>query len=177
MSNFSKNIVALRKAKKLTQKQVAMAVGVDEETYQKLEFEMEEPNLQTLTRLAGFYEVDAVDLKNGHLNITAPVKETFGEVKRFVNDTTSDDLRSARSTKSGNISPKSRAVTACLAYFLGVFGAHNFYLQKTGRGIAQLVLSLLCIGLVITAVWAFIEFVMALCGSLTDSDGKEVKKW
>lgn len=36
---------------------------MDEENYQKLEFDMMEPDLQMLTRIADFYEVDAYDLK------------------------------------------------------------------------------------------------------------------
>lgn len=60
---FFKKSSCLRKVKKLTQKQASIAIGVDEENYQKLEFDTMEPDLQMLTRIADFYEVDAYDLK------------------------------------------------------------------------------------------------------------------
>ena len=50
---------------------------------------------------------------------------------------------------------------ACVAYalwfFLGYFGAHNFYLRRTGVAVAQLVLTLTIIGLVINFFWHFID--------------------
>lgn len=71
--------------------------------------------------------------------------------------------------------PKSWVIAALLAFFLGSFGVHNFYLGYTKRGATQLVLvlfgyltSLLLIGLPIVfgvAVWAFIEFIMILVRS------------
>lgn len=71
--------------------------------------------------------------------------------------------------------PKSKLTAALLAFFLGMFGVHNFYLGNTSRGIIQLamfgvgfVLSFFAIGAVILAglwVWVVIEFVMILAGS------------
>lgn len=62
MSSFSKNLISLRKSKSLTQQQAAIAVGLDFETYQKLEFAMIEPDLDTINKVANFFEVDAADL-------------------------------------------------------------------------------------------------------------------
>lgn len=80
--------------------------------------------------------------------------------------------------------PKSWVVAAVLAFFLGSFGAHNFYLGYRNRGLTQLVLYLagwvtafIIIGLpVIFAVqiWAFIEFLMILVRGgkyATDANG------
>lgn len=72
--------------------------------------------------------------------------------------------------------PKSKVAAALLAFFLGCFGIHNFYLGFTGRGVAQLlitVLSLSCgYGVIITWIWAFIEFILILTGSITDKFGR-----
>ncbi len=40
--------------------------------------------------------------------------------------------------ESENISPKSRLAAALLCFFLGVFGAHRFYLKKNGTAILMI---------------------------------------
>lgn len=54
---------------------------------------------------------------------------------------------------------KSRTKAVLLALFLGVFGAHNFYLGYTGKAMAQLLISLLSLGTlaVLSALWGFAE--------------------
>jgi len=44
-----------------------------------------------------------------------------------------------------------------LWFFLGLFGAHNFYLGRTGVAVAQLILSITIIGMLITIVWAIVD--------------------
>ena len=61
--------------------------------------------------------------------------------------------------------PKQWIVAVLLAFFLGCLGVHNFYLGYTTRGVVQLVLSLTFIGLIVTGIWAFIEFIMILMRS------------
>lgn len=56
---------------------------------------------------------------------------------------------------------RSRVGAALFAFFLGGFGAHKFYLGKTGMGILYLIF---CWTL-ITSFIAFIEFIMLLCMS------------
>jgi TM2 domain-containing membrane protein YozV len=73
--------------------------------------------------------------------------------------------------------PKSKIAAALLAFFLGCLGIHNFYLGYTGRGVAQLLITLLgsCafgIGAIITWIWSFIEFILILTGSLRDKFGR-----
>ncbi len=73
------------------------------------------------------------------------------------------------------VRPKSKAVAAVLAFFLGGTGIHNFYLGNVGRGIIQLLMllvgSLLAIFgigfllLVPLSIWVIIEFIMILVGS------------
>ena len=53
---------------------------------------------------------------------------------------------------------------ACIAYvlwfFLGYFGAHNFYLKRTGAAVAQLILTLTIVGLLITFFWHLVDAVL-----------------
>lgn len=70
--------------------------------------------------------------------------------------------------------PKQLLVGVLLALFLGVFGVHNFYLGHTGRGVAQLLITVLTLGLgsIITGIWALIELIMMATGSLHDAQGR-----
>ena len=103
---------------------------------------------------------------------------------------------------AGAISPRSRLVTVLLAYFLGVFGAHRFYLGKTGMAVLGLVLAVggyvLMISGMISArgggappalfwagytmvaasgIWAFVEFIIGCIGRLKDKNGLPIKRW
>lgn len=62
------------------------------------------------------------------------------------------------------VARKNRFVAAIFAFFLGIFGVHNFYLKKTGRGVAQLLLTVLSFGILspIVGIWALIEAVLIL---------------
>jgi len=52
---------------------------------------------------------------------------------------------------------KTALVAYILWFFLGLFGAHNFYLERTGVAVAQLILSLIIVGLVITIFWVLVD--------------------
>jgi TM2 domain-containing membrane protein YozV len=75
------------------------------------------------------------------------------------------------------ISNKSRLAAALLAFFLGAFGIHNFYLGRINRGIAQLILTLLVITSFISYIWAIVEAVLITVGRYHDSDGAVVARW
>lgn len=64
-----------------------------------------------------------------------------------------------------------------LAFFLGVFGVHRFYVGKTGSGIAMLVLTLTLIGAVVSAIWATVDWILIVTGSFTDIEGRRLKRW
>lgn len=70
--------------------------------------------------------------------------------------------------------PKSKLAAALLAFFLGALGIHNFYLGYTGRGLAQLLITVLTAGygVIVTGIWAFIEFILILTGSIKDKFGR-----
>jgi TM2 domain-containing membrane protein YozV len=44
-----------------------------------------------------------------------------------------------------------------LWYFLGAFGGHRFYMKRTGSAVTMLILSILIVGLVVTAIWALVD--------------------
>ena len=64
---------------------------------------------------------------------------------------------------------KNRIVAALLAFFLGWFGAHKFYLGRIGQGILYLVFCWTAI----PAIIAFIEFIIYL----VTSDEEFAKKY
>jgi TM2 domain-containing membrane protein YozV/ribosomal protein L40E len=70
-----------------------------------------------------------------------------------------------------NVSPKSRLAVSLLAWFLGEFGAHRFYLGKIGTAIAML-FTLGGLG-----IWALIDFIYAVSGNMKDKEGKLIKNW
>ncbi|MFQ6778186.1 MAG: NINE protein [Alphaproteobacteria bacterium] len=80
-------------------------------------------------------------------------------------------------TGTKGASPKSRLVAFLLAFLVGIFGAHRFYLGKTGTAITQLVLTLTLFGMIISGIWALIDWIVILCGDMTDKDGKKVIDW
>jgi TM2 domain-containing membrane protein YozV len=69
------------------------------------------------------------------------------------------------------VSPKSRLATTLFAWFLGCFGVHRFYLGKVGTGLLML-FTLGGFG-----IWALIDFILAVSGLMTDSQGRRVKNW
>jgi TM2 domain-containing membrane protein YozV len=52
----------------------------------------------------------------------------------------------------------SMATAYVLGVFLGLFGAHRFYLDRKGSGIAMLLLSITVLGLLITIPWHIIDW-------------------
>lgn len=54
---------------------------------------------------------------------------------------------------------KSRAAYVIIGFLLGEFGIHNFYAGYTGRGIAQLLITILSFGLLfwVSWIWAVVE--------------------
>ena len=58
-----------------------------------------------------------------------------------------------------------------LCFFVGVFGAHRFYVGKVGTGIIQL-LTLGGLG-----IWAFIDFILIIVGAFTDKEGNKITQW
>ncbi len=73
---------------------------------------------------------------------------------------------------------RSKLVAALLAFFLGTFGIHNFYLGYTNRAVTQLLLTVLSCGMlaIVSQVWAIIEMVQLLTGTINmDATGCPLK--
>jgi len=58
-----------------------------------------------------------------------------------------------------------------LCFFLGILGAHRFYVGKIGTAILQIV-TLGGLG-----IWCLIDFIMIIIGKFTDKDGKALTQW
>lgn len=83
-------------------------------------------------------------------------------------------------TTNAMVSEKSKIVAAVLAFFLGGFGIHRFYVGKIGSGLVMLILWF--IGLFTfflptldVLVWSLIDFVIILCGGFKDGKGLPIK--
>ncbi len=72
-----------------------------------------------------------------------------------------------------NVSQYSKTTTLLLCLFLGGFGAHRFYVGKSGSAVALLLLTFCGLG----GIWAFIDLIMILTGSFTDNFGRYVSSW
>ena len=63
----------------------------------------------------------------------------------------------ARAMMLFQVNRKDMCAAYALWFFLGYFGAHNFYLKRTGVAVAQLILTLTIIGLVINFFWHIVD--------------------
>ncbi|MBX4336212.1 TM2 domain-containing protein [Bartonella raoultii] len=72
-------------------------------------------------------------------------------------------------------SQHSQILLAFASFFVGALGIHRFMVGKVGTGLVMLLLTLTIFLTPITAIWAFIDFIMILTGSFTDKDGHRVK--
>jgi TM2 domain-containing membrane protein YozV len=69
------------------------------------------------------------------------------------------------------MSEKSRLATLFLCAWLGLFGAHRFYVGKTGTGLIWL-LTFGCF-----FIGYIVDLVLVLTGQFYDKDGKPVVVW
>ena len=79
----------------------------------------------------------------------------------------------------GPVTYKSKVTAGVLGILLGSLGVHNFYLGYTGKGVAQLLLTVATcgVGAVVSEIWGFIEGIMILTGSInTDGRGLPLKE-
>ncbi len=86
--------------------------------------------------------------------------------------------------------PRSRWAAAAFGIVLGAFGVHNFYLGHTGKGIAQIAITIavygnVCSGILpeaaaflLAGLWGFIEGVLIAVGDVTkDANGNDLRQW
>lgn len=73
-----------------------------------------------------------------------------------------------------NTGAKSKLAAGLLGIFLGAWGIHNFYLGNAGKGVAQIIVTIITCG--IGGLWGFIEGILILAGSInTDANGNPLK--
>lgn len=58
-----------------------------------------------------------------------------------------------------------------LCFIFGVFGAHRFYVGKTGTAILM-IFTLGGLG-----IWAAIDLIMIIVGAFKDKDGQKITQW
>ena len=75
------------------------------------------------------------------------------------------------SSASVHFSVKTSQRARLLALLLGPFGAHRFYVGKTGTALLQL-FTLGGLGL-----WTLYDIVMIITGNFTDKDGEKITEW
>lgn len=71
----------------------------------------------------------------------------------------------------GPPSGKSKVVAGILGILLGGFGVHNFYLGQTGKAVAQLLITVLSLGILspVSALWGLIEGILILVSKPGDT--------
>jgi TM2 domain-containing membrane protein YozV len=107
-------------------------------------------------------------------------------------------FKKENASSSSSMGRKSKVAAALLAFFLGGFGVHRFYMGQKKEGFIQLGLTLVGIGLIIAglanyvsglgesfptlaligyvlvlgvSIWAFIDFIRILTGGLEPEEG------
>ena len=60
------------------------------------------------------------------------------------------------------VNDRNKYIASALAFFLGLFGIHRFYLGRTGSGIVMLVLTITVVGLLFTWPWSWIDTIRYL---------------
>lgn len=81
-------------------------------------------------------------------------------------------LREMNAPKAAVGPPKTRIAYILLGIFLGGLGIHNFYAGYTGRGVAQLLITLLSCGWLVFIVW--IWNLIEVCTVTTDASGTQM---
>lgn len=112
----------------------------------------------TITELEKSYTKDL----NSQLELIQDVTVYFNLIYK--------NKQSAATTKNTIKGKYSWLITLLLCWFLGVWGAHRFYVGRSVSGVAQL-LTLGGLG-----IWTLIDFFIILCGKFEDEDGEYIAK-
>ena len=122
-----------------------------------------------------------LSLANGTLSFAGILSYVIGWSKDFLEEYASTehdmtlinqvDFFGNKTIKTNGISRKNKSSAALLAFFFGWLGVHSFYAGRSGRGVAQLLLSFTGASF----VWGFIDFILICCDEFKDSEGNIIK--
>ncbi|WP_254493061.1 TM2 domain-containing protein [Bartonella sp. B1099] len=68
----------------------------------------------------------------------------------------------------------SRIMFALLCWCAGIFGVHRFMVGRVRTAVLMLVLSLSVVGLMVTGIWATVDFILILSGKFTDKNRNQI---
>ncbi|MGX6647553.1 TM2 domain-containing protein [Maricaulaceae bacterium MS644] len=69
---------------------------------------------------------------------------------------------------------KNIVVAYLLLIFLGLFGAHRFYLGRIGTAIVQLILTITFFGIIISGIWVFVD--LFLVPGMVNQDKEKLRQ-
>ncbi|WP_336279073.1 TM2 domain-containing protein [Bartonella sp. CB175] len=67
-----------------------------------------------------------------------------------------------------------KVMFALLCWCTGLFGVHRFMVGKIWTGALMLILSISFVGLLISGVWMFVDFILILAGQFSDKNGNKI---
>ena len=93
--------------------------------------------------------------------------EVVKEVTSNTNDSSNQNTNNNTQNTTTSVLKKSKVAAGILGILLGSLGVHNFYLGYTGKGVAQLLITLLTCGFgaCVTSIWGLVEGILILTGS------------
>ncbi|MCR5537245.1 MAG: TM2 domain-containing protein [Succinivibrio sp.] len=80
----------------------------------------------------------------------------------------------ASAARQGAEHEKDWIVALLLCFFVGCFGIHRFYVRKNTSGLIMLILTITCVGVIISWPWAVWDFIMILLRKFKTADGQEL---
>ncbi|MBP5534072.1 MAG: NINE protein [Alphaproteobacteria bacterium] len=86
-----------------------------------------------------------------------------------------DAILKSNSNQVASGEQKERIVYILLGFFLGGFGVHNFYAGYTGKGVAQLLITLFLFWLVIPLLAVFVWVIIEIITVTKDANGVAFK--
>lgn len=87
------------------------------------------------------------------------------------NPTIKQDVDEASDSLNNNKSPYNWIITLVLCVFLGLIGAHRFYVKKTGTGL----LMLITLGLL--GIWVLIDLISILIDKFEDENDLRIPSY
>ena len=102
-------------------------------------------------------------------------KKLIGQIRELIRkDKEPDQIQTGllqSKTETTTVSDKKRLLTTILCTVFGLFGAHRFYVGKTGTA-KVMVFTIGGVG-----IWWLVDLLIVLFGEFTDTEGRKIRKW